>query len=147
EGARAANVPAYVTESAYTTPREVRTKVGDAQGRRKLAVLDLQAKSSVWASADVPADAGEEARDVQWSMPDLSKTRGIAIAAVRSHDNKARWLLRVDPSTGKGAVLDHVHDDAWIRDAGGRAGGARGWIDERQYWFLAERDGWTHLYV
>lgn len=148
EGAKAANVPAYVTESAYTTPREVRTKVGDAQGRRTLAVLDLQTKTSVWASADVPSAAGEKAREVRWSMPDLSKTRGVAVAAIRSHDNKDRWLLRVDPVTGKGSVLDHVHDEAWIREVGGFGGSAgSGWIDERRYWFLAEHDGWMHLYT
>ncbi len=147
EGARPANVPAYVTESGYTTPREVRTKVGDAQGRRTLAVLDLQERTSVWATADVPAD-GDEPRGVRWSMPDLSRSRGIAVAAVRSDDNKDRWLLRIDPATGKGAVLDHVHDDAWVREIGGfGSNAAAGWIDEQRYWFLAEKDGWMHLYV
>src|SRR5690606_5324713 len=26
-------------------------------------------------------------------------------------------------------------------------GGAGGWVDDRRYWFLAEKDGWMHLYV
>jgi dipeptidyl aminopeptidase/acylaminoacyl peptidase len=148
EGARASNVPAYVTESAYTTPQEVRTKVGDAQPRRRLAILDLQEKTSVWAALDVPAPEGAAARDVRWGMPQLSETRGIAIAGVRSVDNKDRWFVRVDPATGKAIVLDHLHDDAWVREVGGFGGASgSGWIDDRRFWFLSEASGWMHVYV
>ncbi len=149
DGARASNVPAYVTESAYTTPQEVRTKVGDVQPHRRLAVLDLETKQSVWASLDLPVSAeGKGARDVRWSMPHLSEARGVAMAGVRSVDNKDRWFVRVDPATGKTTVLDLLHDDAWVREAGGFSGASgSGWIDERRFWFLSERDGWMHVYV
>jgi dipeptidyl aminopeptidase/acylaminoacyl peptidase len=39
-------------------------------------------------------------------------------------------------------VLDHIKDDAWVRDGG------MGWLpDNRRVWFLAEHDGWMHLYT
>ena len=40
-----------------------------------------------------------------------------------------------------------MHDEAWIRDIGVQNGGI-GWLpDNRRLWFLAERDGWMHLYT
>lgn len=147
EGARPSNVPAYVTESAYTTPQEVRTKVGDAQPRRRLAILDLQAKTSVWASLELPAEATGPAREVRWTMPQLSETRGIAIAGVRSTDNKHRWFVRVHPATGRTSVVDHLHDDAWVREVGGGGAAGSGWIDDRRFWFLSEQSGWMHLFA
>ena len=41
EGAQETIVPDWVTESGYTEPRNVRTKVGDAEGTTRAAVLDL----------------------------------------------------------------------------------------------------------
>jgi dipeptidyl aminopeptidase/acylaminoacyl peptidase len=49
QGARTAEVPAFVTESAYTEEIAARTKVGDAQERRRLAILNLRTRTSVWA--------------------------------------------------------------------------------------------------
>jgi len=50
-GARIASVPNYLTESAYTEDIPTRTKVGDAQDRRRLAVLNLKTGQSVWAES------------------------------------------------------------------------------------------------
>jgi len=48
----------------------------------------------------------------------------------------------IDPATGKSNVLDHIKDDAWVRDGG------QGWLpDGKRLWFLAEHDGWMHLYT
>jgi dipeptidyl aminopeptidase/acylaminoacyl peptidase len=47
-------------------------------------------------------------------------------------------------------VLDTVSDDAWVREIGGgnNVGGGLGWLpDNRRAWFLAEHDGWMHLYA
>ena len=52
-------------------------------------------------------------------MPQLNQDGSIAVAHVRAHDNKERWLLAVDPESGKARVLDALHDDAWVRDVGG----------------------------
>jgi dipeptidyl aminopeptidase/acylaminoacyl peptidase len=61
---------------------------------------------------------------------------------VRSADNTERWLATIDPATGATKVLDRIKDDAWVREGG------QGWLpDNKRVWFLAEHDGWMHLYT
>lgn len=58
--------------------------------------------------------------------------------------------MHVDPATGRTRVLDHVRDDAWVREIGpsSNVSGRLGWLpDNRTVWFLAEHDGWMHLYT
>ncbi len=50
--ARNAQVPRYVSESAYTEEIPARNKVGDAQERRRLAILNLKTGEAVWAGLD-----------------------------------------------------------------------------------------------
>jgi len=159
--ARAAQVPRFVSESAFTEEINARTKVGDAQDRRRLAVLNLESGEGAWAGLDgvsdamaipKPADgddrkppapsAVEGKRDVRWGSPVLSPDGKLAMVPVRAADNTERWLALVDPATGKTKVLDHLKDAAWIREGG------QGWLhDSARVWFLAEHDGWMHLYT
>ena len=176
-GARTVIVPNYVNETGYTEDIPGRTAVGDTQDRRLLAVLNLKTGKSVWADgsfappvddsekaatppgpAPAPADAntsqtpkpGRRAdREIRWSMPEVSEDGRYAVAGARSADNKDRWYVAVDPESGKTRVLDTLHDDAWIREAGAGLGsaGVSFLPDNRRIWFLSERDGWMHLYT
>jgi dipeptidyl aminopeptidase/acylaminoacyl peptidase len=183
--ARSAEVPRYVSESAFTEEISARTKVGDAQGSRRLAILNLETGEGWWAGLDSisepvrvpkvkrpdpdapPADRttkdaaegqGDAARDskanptreVRWGQFLLSPDGRHAVASVRSADNMDRWLVLVDPASGKTTVLDHAHDDAWVRDIGAQSNidGGLGWLpDNKRLWFLAEHDGWMQLYT
>lgn len=161
--ARVADVPDYVTESSYVEDIVTRSRVGDAQEARRLAILDLRTGTSVWADlGDLAGGAaaptaprggdgrrGERTREVRWSMPVVSADGAHVVVSVRAADNKDRWLVRLEPGTGETRLVDHLHDDAWIREIGGFGGAAGlGWLpDERTLWFLSERDGWMHLYV
>ena len=82
-------------------------------------------------------------------MPDVSDDGKLAVAGARSADNKDRWYVALDPDTGKTRVVDALHDDAWIREAGGGFGssGVEFLPDNHRVWFLSERDGWMHLYT
>ncbi|MFB3853239.1 MAG: alpha/beta fold hydrolase [Vicinamibacterales bacterium] len=154
DGAKTAEVPNYVTESAYTENIQARTKVGDAQGRRRLAVFDLEGRKTVWADSSfagkrtitdpsAPDKKREMEREVRWGMPMLSEDGSLAVVAVRSEDNEDRWIVAVEPATGKTRVIDHLHDDAWVLEDRGM-----GWMpDGRSVYFVAEHDGWLHLYV
>jgi dipeptidyl aminopeptidase/acylaminoacyl peptidase len=136
--AKSTNVPTYITESAYTEDISARTKVGDAQNVAKLAVFNLETAKTAWAT--VPGL--DEERDVRWSMAVVSDNEKHAVAAARSADNEDRWYVLVGPD-GSGKVVDHTHDDAWVRDPA-----FRGWLpDNRRFWFGAEKDGWAHLYA
>ena len=139
------NVPNYITESSYTEDIPARTFVGDAQDKRFLEVMNIETGKTV----TVTLDTKDGTKAVRWGMPQLSDTGAIAVTHVRSEDNKNRWLVAVDPETGKTRILDTLHDDAWVRELGGFGPNdpSFGWLPDQQHvWFLSERDGWMHLY-
>ena len=157
-------VPNYVTEAGYTEEIPGRSNVGDTQDRRLLAVLNIKTGKSVWADASFapPVADSEKApdatgspnttprkaeREVRWSMPVLSTDGKFAVAAARSADNKDRWYVAVEAETGKTRVIDTLHDDAWVREAGIGASSIEFLPDNRRISFLSERDGWMHLYT
>jgi len=57
--------------------------------------------------------------------------------------------VTIDAETGKTRVIDTLHDDAWIREAGSGFGSPTLQFlpDDKRVWFLSERDGWMHLYT
>jgi len=143
DGAKRPNVPNYVTESSYTEDIPARTFVGDAQDKRTLAVLNLETGKAV--TPEPPAK-----RDVRWVMPQISDDGSLAVAHVRAANNKERWLVAVDPESGRTRVIDALHDDAWVREVNGPGPNdpSFGWMpDQKHLWFLSERDGWMHLYT
>ena len=55
----------------------------------------------------------------------------------RAADNKDRWILALDPATGKTRVLANQHDDAWV---GGPGANTLGWMkNDREVYFQSER--------
>ena len=172
--ARNAQVPRYVSESAFTEEIPARNKVGDTQERRRLAILNLKTGEAVWAglaglsepvaipkppvgdealnapAPTPPPAAAPSKRDVRWGALLQSPDNRHVVASVRAADNADRWLVTVDPATGRTKVLDTAHDDAWVRDVGAASNvsGGIGWLpDNRRLWYLAEHDGWMHLYT
>jgi dipeptidyl aminopeptidase/acylaminoacyl peptidase len=174
-GSRNVIVPNYVNETGYTEDIPGRTTVGDTQDRRLLAVLNLRTGKSVWADGSFapPVDESEKAaatpapppadvpesktpapthraeREIRWSMAEVSQDGKLAVAGARSADNKDRWYVVIDPESGKTRVVDTLHDDAWIREAGEGFGATRVSFlpDNQRVWFLSELDGWMHLYT
>ena len=152
--AKSTIVPNYVTESGYTEDIPSRSKVGDSQGRQRLAILDLKTRKHVWAdgafAGTAKAQGKDEPRELRWSAPMVSPDGRLVVTTARSDDFKDRWIVALDPESGRARVIDALHDDAWIREAGGGPSGAggMGWMpDGRSLWFLSERDGFMHLYV
>src|SRR5437899_1019026 len=115
DAAKRAAVPNYVTETGYVEDISARTMVGDAQDKRLLAVLNLETGKTVWADAGF---AGEK-REIRWGTTLVSEDGSVAVSSARSDDNKDRWLVTVDPDSGKTRVLDALHDDAWVLEIGG----------------------------
>ncbi len=160
-GARNVIVPNWVNETGYVEDINGRTVVGDAQNRTLLAVMNLKTGKNVWADgsfappidetpeADTKAPAKKAEREIRWSMPDVSGDGKYVVAGARSSDNKDRWFVALDPDTGKTRIVDTLHDDAWIREAGPGFGaaGVEFLSDNKRIWFQSERDGWMHLYT
>jgi dipeptidyl aminopeptidase/acylaminoacyl peptidase len=83
-------------------------------------------------------------REVQLSQPIWSEDGTKAIVAARAADNKDRWVLALDPATGKTRVIVNEHDDAWIDGPGAFT---LGWMkDNKSIYFQSERTGYAHLY-
>jgi dipeptidyl aminopeptidase/acylaminoacyl peptidase len=165
-GAKNTIVPNYVTESAYTEQITARTKVGDAQGRMRMAIISAETGEVKWVDHGQresvagakpqtstqsqtemarQAQAQEREREVQLFNLQWSEDGRRAALLARSADNKDRWVLLLDPATGKTKVLDHLHDEAWI---GGPGAFTLGWLpDNETVYFQSERDGYAHLYT
>ena len=88
--------------------------------------------------------AAPKDRDVQLSQLQWSEDGKNAVLMGRAADNKDRWVMLLDPATGKTKVLATVHDDAWVDGPGAFT---LGWLpDNSHVYFESERDGWSHLY-
>ena len=161
-GAKNADTPNYITESAYSEMTPGRANVGDAQGRRRLAILNLATGRTAWADSSFAGkrqvvqpsaqggDKREADREVAWSMPLFSPDGTLAVAWVRAADFKDRWIVVVDPESGSSRVVDAQRDDAWVLEGGFGPLGARnaGFLpDGKRVYFTSEKDGWMHLHV
>jgi dipeptidyl aminopeptidase/acylaminoacyl peptidase len=150
-GAERTVVPNYVTASGYTATIPSREKVGDRQSLVRLAILSVETGEVKWVdhgqravvqSADSKAPKD---RDVQLSEPLWSADGTKAVVDSRAMDNKDRWILALDETTGKTRAVAHDHDDAWIDGPGVDT---LGWMKgDQEIYFQSERTGYSHLYT
>ena len=132
-------VPNYITESAYTEDIPGRSNVGDTQSKVRLAIFDAVTGDVKW------VDAGQKDREVRLSQPVWSEDGARAVLQARAADNKDRWILALDPASGKTRVLATDHDNAWV---GGPGANTLGWMKNgSEVYFQSERTGYSHLYA
>ncbi len=148
EGSKTAAIPNYVTESTYTEQIPSRTNVGDQQGRTRLALIDVSSGAVKWVDhgQTIMPEKGTTPieRPAQLAAPIWNEEGTRAVLQARAADNKDRWLLSLDASTGKTKVLVSMHDDAWINQFGSST---LGWMKNGQdIYFQSERDGYPHVY-
>ena len=179
-GAKNTIVPNYVTESAYTEDIPSRTKVGDLQGRNRIAIISVESGESKWVdhgqrlTVTPPVQRTEQNtnteaasqrsteqtqgtgrgqggtqqprdREIALSPPQWSDDGKNAVMQGRSVDNKDRWIMHLDPTTGKTKILASIRDEAWV---GGPGSFTLGWLpDNKRIYFQSERDGFSHLYT
>lgn len=143
-GAKPENVPSYVNESGYTEDITGRTNVGDAQNRQRVALLDVVSGDVKWVDPGL-TNAALANREIQMQAPVWNEQGTKAVMTARSTDNKDRWILALDPATGKTRTLFTEHDDAWLNGPGAQT---LGWLkDGSHIYFQSERDGYSHLYT
>jgi dipeptidyl aminopeptidase/acylaminoacyl peptidase len=161
-------VPVYVTESGYTEELTGRTKVGSPQGSQELFVFDTKVDTvlpvkidSVHGIKDLPdylKDYPKQfeqklknpaVRSVSFTGPYWSPKGTYAVVDMRAQDNKDRWLMLLDPNTGKLKLLDQQHDAAWIGGPGvfSFGGNNSGWLNESVFWYQSEESGYSHIYT
>ncbi len=154
DGTKNNNVPNYITESTYTEDIPSRNLVGDNQARTRFALLSVttgEAKTidpgqTMKAINERTKEETTRERPVQlFQAPVWSEDGTRAVVNARSADNKDRWILSVDPTTGKTTVLVSMHDDAWI---GGPGAFTLGWMkNDRDIYFQSEKTGFSQLYT
>lgn len=161
-------VPNYVTASGYTEDIPGRTKVGENENISQAYIYDTQ-QDSVYAiqTASIPGikDLPDYLKDYPKELDTLKKknadrpvnlfgplwnengTTGIIIAT--SLDNKDRWILKLEASSGKFSLVDRQRDESWIGGPGisGFYQGNTGWIDNSRFYYQSEATGYSHLYV
>jgi dipeptidyl aminopeptidase/acylaminoacyl peptidase len=140
-GVKNENVPNYITESAYTEDINGRANVGEQPAKQRAAILDVATGEVKW------IDAGLATREIQLQAPVWNEAGTKAFLVARAADNKDRWILALDPSTGKTRTLFTEHDDAWLGGGGGFGGGGTGWLkNSDEIYFLSEKDGYSNLF-
>jgi len=156
-------VPDYVTESGFTKDIPGRTKVGVPQEKSVLYVFDRIKDTLITISTDsIPgitdqplytkdypekqANKKPSPRETYFSSLYWNEEGSAVIADIRSRDNKDRWLMQLDPSSGKLSLLDRQHDEAWI-GIGWIDNVSCGWISNHVFYFQSEETGYCHLYI
>jgi dipeptidyl aminopeptidase/acylaminoacyl peptidase len=139
EGQQQTVVPFWVTESGYTEPRNVRTKVGDVEGITRAAILDMETSRLTW----VQLDSAQTARRVVMEAAGWAPNEDRALLVGTSFDYKDRWIYSVGPD-GKPNVVDALRDSAWV---GGPGLFTAGWLSDDRVYFMSERTGWAHVYT
>lgn len=169
EGNKNTIVPNYVTESGYTEDLNTRTKVGNALPQNESYVYDLK-RDTIYAliTKDIPGikDLPDYVKDYPKQLEERTKKNedrqvsingpfwnfdgSQAVVIVSALDNKDRWIMKLDQSSGKLSLLDRQRDEAWIGGPGigGYYGGGNiGWIDNNNIYFQSEATGYSHIYT
>lgn len=137
EGQKQPIVANFVTESGYTEPINVRTKVGDAQAFQRTAMVELATGTVRWIEPEAK-DRKVTLTSVGWApRSDRALLVGVPF------NFKDRWIYVAGPD-GKTVTVDHLHDDAWV---GGPGLFSAAWLPDGRVWFVSERTGWAHLYT
>lgn len=155
QGTRNTSIPFWVTESGYTEPRNMRTKVGDGQSVARIGILDTASGETTWLDAidAVSGTAGLAERQVE-GEPEFSALTflgwndagTVGLMAATSYGYNYRWLWSVDAASGALTLVDLLEDEAWI--AGPCGFGCAGFLpgSDRIY-FASEDTGFAHLYA
>lgn len=161
-------IPNYVTESGFTDSDNAYGKVGDEQYEYKTGIYDITRDTFYYCDVeniegifDKPeylfdydpeqAVKYEKQREVIIHAPYWSDDSKFAVSIARSQDNKDRWILKLDPATGKFETLDRQRDTAWNAGPGIShkwSSGDVGFLpDNEHFYFQSEKTGYSHLYI
>jgi dipeptidyl aminopeptidase/acylaminoacyl peptidase len=146
----------YVNDSGVVVQQTSRPKVGAPVPVRRALIVkaDPMATPDSVKATVVESDTGKFGGKRVTAVRSLWNDQGTRfVVEFQSLDHKDRWIVSVDPATGKHErVLHHIHDDAWF----GGAGQAQGWLNPSWFEFLpdgetlaitSEETGWAHLYL
>ncbi len=132
---RQVQMPVWVTQSGYVESQQIRTKVGDAQPRQQVALIEVATGKATWIARD-SADANGVG---------FSASGAHALVRITSTDYEDAWFTVVDlPSLARREVA-HLHDDAWLD---GPLASTAAWLPGTEtVYYGSEETGYAHLYT
>lgn len=168
DGVKNAIVPDYVTASGFTEDIPNRSKAGRPSSTAETFIFDTR-RQSVYPviTKDIPGikDLPDYVKDYPNELAErkqLNADRRVniegpfwsadgknAVVVVNAQDNKDRWIMRLDPVTGKLTLLDRQRDEAWIGGPGieDSPAGNIGFTDDTHFYFQSEASGYSHIYL
>ncbi|MDN3581739.1 S9 family peptidase [Mucilaginibacter flavus] len=161
-------VPNYVTASGFTEDIPNRSKVGRPSSTSETYIFDRQ-RDTVYKinTKEIPGikDLPDYVKDYPNELAELKKQNAdrqvtvegpfwsdnsaFAVVVVSAQDNKDRWIMRLDATTGRLALLDRQRDEAWIGGPGieNGAAGNVGYVDDIHFYYQSEASGYSHIYL
>lgn len=159
----------FITTDGYNQSPDTKEKVSiDNFAKTRFGIYSV-AKDSVYFVnfstlshiQDVPKyyDSYEKLKNKEKSdklivvqAPVYNSTGSLAIAEIRSQDNKDRWLISLNLDKGTFEEIEHQHDEAWIGGPGIPSysfdSGTLGFLsDNETVYFQSEATGYSHLYT
>ncbi|MBD3414325.1 MAG: prolyl oligopeptidase family serine peptidase [Candidatus Aminicenantes bacterium] len=131
-------VPEYVTRNGYTGTIPAHAKAAHLTRNIKAGILECRTGKVKWIDYD------GEGKIINPSMIEWSPDGTKCLLTARSEDRKDIWLFRLDVTTGKTSVIEHVHDEAWIGYLG--LTNILWWPDSEHISYISEKSGFAHLY-
>jgi dipeptidyl aminopeptidase/acylaminoacyl peptidase len=154
----------FISADGQAAAVKARPKVSDNDPTHKLGVVDLTKDSCYYVDfsqltnlrkkPNYLKDDKSYEKDRAFVMHSLKFNTSTknAIFDIRAYDNKDRWIVLLELSTGQLNELDRQHDEAWIGGPGisswNMAEGTLGWLkDNKTIYFQSEESGYSHVYL
>jgi dipeptidyl aminopeptidase/acylaminoacyl peptidase len=132
----------YVNDSGIVIQRTSRAKVGAPLAQSTAVVLAVNPMAEPDSVKLVYVDTTGFGKPARATALSWNRQGTRLVAEFASLDYKDRWIVLVDPATGKQLkTLDHQHDDAWLLESRGMT-----WMpDGERIAVRTEETGWDHL--
>lgn len=158
----------YMDFSGYAQAKNARPKVGTVEKPKykmviyipekdSLRTLDFSNLTGIRNRPEYQKEYGiegdlEEDKAIIIHKPIFNDKGDKALISIKSFDNKDRWLLIYDHTSGKLTEIEHQHDEAWIGGPGivswNYYAGNIGWLrDNEHVYYQSEATGYSHLYT
>ena len=161
---RETHVENHISSDGYTYPTSARAKVGAEEPLHRLGIFDLANDTVYFVDLSLLTDIRKKPeylndltpydkdRKVVMHSLKFASNSSKAVCDIRSYDNKDRWIILIDLTTGKFSEIDHQYDEAWIGGPGisgwNKEEGTLGWLpDDQTVYFQSEKTGYSHLYL
>jgi dipeptidyl aminopeptidase/acylaminoacyl peptidase len=140
-----ATMPVWVTQSGFVETRQLRTKVGDDQGKQRAGVIELATGKITWVDSLAGVSAGPRSSD----PVGISLNGKHALFRVSTTNYKDEWVVVVDLPSLALRTVAHRHDDAWLGELGFLGQGSyTGWLNDGEtIYYGSEETGYAHLYT